>query len=224
MPLLDKLLSLTAPHDCLVCGVEGTLVCDWCAPDAFLEVPSRCYRCHSMTSDYAVCNKCSKQTSLKHVWVRTGYENTAKELMRLYKYQRARAAQSIIADAMNEVLPHLAKDTLVIAVPTATSRVRKRGYDQAALLASNIAWTRKLIYMRGITRLTQSRQVGASRKIRLTQLEGAFMVARPAMINGADVLLVDDVITTGATLEIAACTLKQAGVKTVSAIVFAQKQ
>jgi len=223
MALLDLVLSVVAPHDCLVCGLEGRLVCGWCAPDAFPDLPSRCYRCKQITSDFAVCESCCRITSLRHVWIRTDYDTTAKELMRIYKYERVSSAHKTITEAMDEILPYLPVDTIIIPIPTATSRVRQRGYDQAELLARSLARQRSLLWVRAVTRLTQSRQVGADRHQRLSQLKNAFMVTKPLVIKNANILLVDDVVTTGATIEAMAATLKQAGAKSITAIAFAQK-
>lgn len=224
MPFLERILSVFAPHNCLVCESEGKLVCGWCAQDAFQDIPSRCYRCKRLTSDSAVCLSCRRRTPLKHVWIRTEYGETAKELLRLYKYERARSADAIIAEAMNEVLPYFQPNTLIIPVPTATSRMRKRGYDHAALLARNLACSHSLLCSRAVTHLTQSRQVGASREQRLRQLKTSLMVIKPEMVKNSEILLVDDVVTTGATLETMAAILKEAGAKTINAVVFAQKQ
>lgn len=224
MPLLDNLLALIAPHDCLVCGQEGALICKWCAPDAFMPVPSRCYRCKRLTTDYATCSNCRRQTSLKHVWIATDYQEIAQQLLHKYKFERAQAGVSSIGTALENVLPHLAPDILIIPVPTATSRVRQRGYDQVGLLARYLARQRQLVWTRAVTRLTQSRQVGSGRQQRLTQLQNAFLVTKPKIIEGAHILLVDDVVTTGATLEAVSRVLKQAGAKTIDAVVFAQKQ
>jgi predicted amidophosphoribosyltransferase len=73
-----------------------------------------------------------------------------------------------------------------------------------------------------LTRLGQKQQRGMSRRDRLKQLESAFAPASQGKIRGAHLVLVDDVITTGATLEAAARILKAAGAKRVSAVVFAQ--
>ncbi len=223
MPLLDAVLSIVAPHDCLVCGNEGKLICEWCAPDAFPALPSRCYRCKHIAIDFAVCESCRRDGGLRHVWVRTDYDNAAKELMRLYKYEHARVANLAVVRAMDELLPFVHANTLIISVPTATTRVRQRGYDQAMLLARGIAVKRSLLWVRAVTRLTQTRQVGADRKQRVSQLNDAFMVIKPEIVKKADILLVDDVITTGATLEAMAKVLKKAGAKSINALVFAQK-
>lgn len=224
MPLVDRLFAIIAPHECIVCASEGSLLCSWCAYEAFAQLPSRCYSCKRITSDYAVCDKCVRLTSLRHVWVRTEYSNVAKVLLRKYKYDRARAADTIVARAMDEVIPYLSPSTLIVSVPTATVRVRLRGYDQTLLLARSLARKRSCAWVRAVTRVTQARQVGATRAQRLNQLKDAFIVTKPELIKNADILIIDDVVTTGATLESVAKALKRAGAKSINAAVFAQKQ
>ena len=83
-------------------------------------------------------------------------------------------------------------------------------------------WLSVLAHLPDHASYVSGKNSSASRQQRLSQLEEAFRVIRPERINGAHVLLVDDVITTGATLEAAATILKRAGAKQVSALVFAQ--
>lgn len=224
MPLLDALLSVIAPHNCLICEAEGKLICGWCLPDVFPELPSRCFRCKRITTNFAVCDRCKKQTRMGHVWIRTDYGGHSKALLHRYKYERAQAAVQVIAGTMDEVLPYLPLATMVIPVPTATSRVRARGYDHAALLARAIARKRGLMSARAVTHLLQTRQVGANRQKRLAQLKDTFAVTKPKLVKGRDILIVDDVVTTGSTLEAMTLALKQAGARSVNAVAFAQKQ
>lgn len=222
MLLLERIISVVAPHNCLICGAEGDLVCNWCQNDAFVGMPSRCFRCLVAATNHEVCTKCHKISRLRHVWVRTAYEANAKNLIAKLKFQRAPAAATTAAQFMKETIPYLPKDTLVLPVPTASSRRRQRGYDQAVLLARELARELHLPTQKCLARLGQSRQVGTSRKLRLSQLEQAFRVTDCRAVKGECVLLVDDVITTGATLEAAASVLKKAGAKQVDAVVFAQ--
>lgn len=224
MPLLEKLIAPLAPFDCLICNKEGALLCGFCTQEAFIPLPSRCYRCQKLTDNFKVCQKCRRHTPLKQVWVATDYSGTAQKLLKLYKFERARSAAAIMAVAMNDVLPILPKDTIIIPVPTATSRVRLRSYDHAVLLARLIAIKRQLPWLRAVTRVSQTRQVGATRKQRREQLKNAFIVTKPTLIKGRNVLIIDDVTTTGATLETMAQTLKTAGAKQINALTFAQKQ
>jgi predicted amidophosphoribosyltransferase len=75
-----------------------------------------------------------------------------------------------------------------------------------------------------LTRHGQTRQVGATRAQRLQQVTGSYQLRNQVDVQGARILLVDDLVTTGATLGEAAKILREAGAKTVDAIVVAQKQ
>lgn len=223
MFVLERLISLVAPHLCMVCGEEGAVVCDWCLPDFALPVPERCYSCQAATPDSRVCKKCRRSSKLKHVWVRAEYENRVKDLVYGFKFARKQAACRPIARMMAETLPYLHPDTVVVHVPTASTRARSRGYDHAELLAKAIAAEIGLKHRNLLSRITQTRQVGAKREERLMQMKYAFRVVDTSVAKGMQVLLVDDLTTTGATLEAAAKALREAGAKTVNAIVFAQK-
>lgn len=222
MFILEKLLDIIAPESCLVCTSEDSLLCSWCAPDACLPVPSRCFLCQAQTSNFSVCKKCRSKTKLKQVWVATEYKETAKELVRALKFGYKRTSAKILADYMYQVCNFLPNDVIIMSVPTATARVRERGFDHARLIAKHFATSHHRELHGNLKRIGQSRQVGAKRQIRLKQLEGSFVVTHPHILHGKTVVLVDDVMTTGASLESAAKCLKLAGVRTVHAVVFAQ--
>lgn len=166
---------------------------------------------------------CRRHAALKHVWVRTEYTDVSSKLVLAYKFERARAAYQPLARVMVEALPFLPSDTVIMSVPTTTSRVRERGYDHAHLIARDIATRTGLLRVRPVIRMGQVHQFGASGAQRRKQLENAFVVMKPQAIVGKKVLLVDDVVTTGATLETLAKTLKRAGATQIDAVVFAQK-
>lgn len=221
MTILEAAISMIAPHDCLSCGKEGSLLCAWCVPEILSPLPPRCYKCYRATEESLVCKRCRLGIRLKHVWVTTEYDGLAKELVRVFKFGRAQAAATIIAEAMSSRLPYL-PDSLVVPVPTASSRRRQRGYDQAELLAKHLATKLHLEHYRALARVGQTRQVGSKRGQRRQQLTNAFRPVHQKAVAGRHILIVDDIVTTGATLEAAARILKAAGAKTVDAIVFAQ--
>jgi competence protein ComFC len=222
MPLLERLIDTIAPHDCLGCGREGSLLCAWCQPDACTPLPARCYQCRRLSPYGATCGKCKRQSKLSHVWVRTDYEEVAKKLVARLKFERAQAAAACVAELMLDALPFMPETVIVAHVPTSTVHVRGRGYDQAQLITRHLATLLGRRQATLLARLGRVQQVGSKREERLTQLAGAFRPMNRHLIKGAHILLVDDVLTTGATLEEAARTLKQAGAKQVDAAVFAQ--
>ncbi len=148
----------------------------------------------------------------------------ARELVKQLKFDRNQSSARVIAELMSEALPYLPESTILVHNPTSTKHVRERGYDQAKLLAAELASISKRRNLTLLSRINQVQQVGSKRRERLTQLQGAYRTLKPELIKGAYILLVDDVSTTGATIEQAALVLKQAGAKRVDAVVFAQTQ
>lgn len=220
--MLDKLIGLLAPHTCLVCDSEGSVLCAWCAPDATISLPARCYRCRVVSLDSRVCENCRKKTSLEHVWVSSVYDTAAKRLIRKLKFERGKAAAAVIAKILDETLPYFPADTVVTYVPTAARRVRLRGYDHAKLIARQFAKRRGLVCTPLLIRHGHARQVRSSRADRAEQAAQSY-TPRRSNLSYDTVLLIDDILTTGATVEAAARILKKAGVRHVNAAVFAQK-
>lgn len=221
MKLLDNLLDVIAPYNCLGCGLEGSLLCQKCKPKACTVIPSRCYRCKKLSQDFAICSNCRKVSNLKHVWVRTDYNELAKNLVYTMKFRSARDSAEVIADLMASCLPTLPDSTIICPIPTAAVRKRQRGFDHANLIAKNIAARKGLQYKDALGRHGNIRQLGSSRQERLKQLEHVFFTKKD--IKNKQILIVDDVVTTGGTIEAAARTLREAGASRVDAVIFAQK-
>ena len=226
MKLFDTLLSLIAPHDCLGCQSEGTLVCDDCARGLPAALP-RCYKCHVERVNFSTCSVCRQSSALSTVWPAVRYETIAKDLVWKLKFGRARDAAMVTSRIIVRRLQlrrqlRLAGPVIITHAPTAASRTRQRGYDQAQLIARAMAASTGTPYRPLLARLGTTKQVGATKAQRATQVAQAFRAINAAQIRGAHILIVDDVITTGATLEAAARTLRAAGARRVDAVTFAQ--
>jgi len=112
-------------------------------------------------------------------------------------------------------------DLLILPVPLANRRLFKRGYNQAGLLARGIAkyLNAKIDY--DSVRRTHKKDMGhLSPKERAKNISGVFRVTRPENIRGRNILLVDDVLTTGATFNELTKVLKRAGASWVGGISF----
>lgn len=219
MSLIQELFNIVAPHECLVCRKEGSLLCYECGL-SLITVPPRCYVCGRWNDGYATCRPCRKRSSIHSLYTAAKYEGTAKDLLHLIKFERAQAGAKPVAELL--AARAVAGDDLVVTcIPTASSRVRSRGYDQAELIAKELARRLGRPFSPCLVRLGQQRQLGTSRQARKQQMQEAFRPAKIPAFQGKHVLLVDDVLTTGATCEAAARILRQAGAKRVSAAVFA---
>lgn len=224
MNILEVLVSLYAPHTCVGCGNDGAVLCAGCLrglPPAM----SRCYRCHNGAAAGRTCVVCLRY-GLQSVRPAVRYVGAARQAVWQLKYQRAQAAAVAMAESMVAAAPAPLRSgsVLVVPAPTAASRRRVRGYDQAARLARAYSRQAGLTYAPLLIRLGHQKQVGAGRTQRQSQLRGAFQV-KPAWrssVRGQHIVLVDDVVTTGATLETAANVLLAAGARSVEAVVFAQ--
>ncbi|HSX28003.1 MAG TPA: hypothetical protein VLF60_00960 [Candidatus Saccharimonadales bacterium] len=170
-----------------------------------------------------MCTQCRQSSPLQHIWVLGDYEGALERLIHVFKFGRARAAAEILAMAMDARLPQLPAATVIVPLPTAPRRVRQRGYDQAVLMARALASHRELTTRSLLLRNHNQRQLGASKALRHQQAAEAYRLARQPVALDQPLLLIDDVITTGASLTAAARLLSAAGYHNVMAVVAAKR-
>jgi ComF family protein len=146
------------------------------------------------------------------VWVVGERAGTLQRLIGLYKFERARSAYKTLSDLLLETLPELPNNVVVVPVPTTPGRIRERGYDHMLLIANYIAKIRGLRCSQLLTRATNTKQRQANINQRMMQAKSAFRIN--GEIDAESIyLLVDDVVTTGATIKYAAKALRDAGAK-----------
>jgi competence protein ComFC len=230
MSVMESVIGWLAPPVCLGCGQEGKTLCLACSNSEIISYGERCWRCNALSPRAKTCKSCRGNGSPLFVWINTDYDGLAKDIVQKYKFGHQRVASQSLAELMAQTFLHFnttedvrLSNYLVVPVPTATSRVRQRGFDHAALLAQCVAQKLKLPTSKALGRLGQSRQLGTSRSERLKQTEGKYFIRNPAAIAGRNILIIDDVVTTGATLQEVAKTLRKAGAHRVDALVFAKR-
>jgi len=213
MEFFEILLNVVAPHRCINCNTEGSLACVDCLQNVSIKRPT-CFRCNRLSDGGKTCPSCRRQTDLAGVVVAAHYDGLAKELVQALKYQQQVAASEILAKLLAPRLSPAGFD-VVTAIPGSPSRYRHRGYHQAELIAKRVAKQLRLPYRPLLGRLEVASQVGASRDQRLSRVHDSFWVRHPASFSGQRVLIIDDVLTTGATVNEAAHVLREAGATSV---------
>jgi ComF family protein len=156
------------------------------------------------------------------------YDGNLRRLIHLLKYEQVRPAARVLGEMLEHAARGLLADSgsglkIVIPVPLHTSRLRQRGFNQAELIAraalsSLPGCSAADFHLRaGVLRRKRATdsQTGLTRHQRRENIRGAFEVARPEEIAGKDVLLVDDVFTTGTTVSECAKILRRAGAERV---------
>jgi ComF family protein len=211
--MIDTLLNYIAPHLCYGCGKIGTLLCDNCKYNITFETNNNCVACGNVSPRNGICATCKLPYQKGwHVGERTG---ELKSLIDGLKFEHKKSAATFLAQLLDQCIEQLPPGTLVVPVPTIASHVRQRGYDHTRLIATYFAKLKGLRVAPVLMRATNTVQRGHSRKERLLQASQTFVLDPGFTPSDSPYLLIDDVITTGATLASAASILRANGVKTV---------
>jgi ComF family protein len=149
------------------------------------------------------------------------YEGTLRKLIHLFKYSGIRRLARPLGALLGDALPRDKQFDMVTAVPLHWRRRWQRGFNQSELLGKAIGRARGIPAMNVLRRRSATRaQAGLSNAQRRENVAGAFRARR--RVNGLRILLVDDVMTTGATAGACARALKRAGAKSVSLLSLAR--
>lgn len=217
--MIDTLLEFIAPHLCFGCGKIGSPLCYNCKKDIIKNSFTQCILClRPSTSE--VCR--FHRLPYRRAWAVSFRKGAIRTLIDSFKFQNMKAASRSLALLLHERLPALDPETRIISVPTVPSHIRERGYDHALLLAQSFAKLRGLTLERNLlVRRDTATQHTAKRRERIAQAENAFTLN--GVTQTAPYLIVDDIFTTGATLQRVAQLLYDAGVRNISVAVVARQ-
>lgn len=236
--LIRHAIRFVLPADCAACGVPLTtdpipLFCTTCWDTiAPLEL-ARCSQCdRPLPSPVAVtyspslrCHHCTvRPPSYEKAWTLYPYLPPLQDAICLFKYRGKVSLAKPLGRLMIDALPASLDADLVIPVPLHPSRLREREFNQSLLLADQLAAHAALpVSFTNLVRLTASEpQSTLSRKERMKNLRRAFAVRHPSLIAKKRILLIDDVFTTGTTVNECAKVLRKAGAETVFALTLAR--
>jgi predicted amidophosphoribosyltransferase len=220
----DHLLSILVPPACAVCRrplpSAGAVACTGCLRRLPWLRGHRCPRC-ALPRHRAGCPAAG--AAFDRAWAPLAYEGAARDLVAALKFRAALPVAGLMAAHLAANLPldlRAGAPLAVVPVPAHRGRRRRRGFDPAALLAAALAGRTGLPLAPCLRRADRGRrQVGAGRALRRSagRFE-AVLVAGPPRAA----LLVDDVHTTGATLDACARALKAGGAEAVAAVTYAR--
>lgn len=228
--LYEALLDVLFPPVCAVCGVTLSdtsaypVLCTECTARIRVHETFSCADCGARLPDAKkICHKDEPYI----LAAATDYDSSViQELIRLFKYERRTSIAPFLGGLLHTYLKNAgfnAGEYVVIPVPLHSSRERERGFNQAELLAKEIGdrlkieiETEALIRVRAVPAQAKQKTWEARRK----NMQGAFITSKD--IAGKDILLVDDVTTSGSTLLEASQVLKSAGARRIIGLVVAK--
>lgn len=233
-PLLSSIINLLFPKKCLNCSKSGTYFCKNC----ILEIKQSdlvCPFCERLSLGGVVHPVCKRKYGLDGLWFLGIYENPLRKAIQKLKYKWITELAETLVDVTIEYwvknppifLDQIKKDRgenwAIVPVPLHWSRKNWRGFNQAELIAKLFSQKLGLKYADTLTRVRNTKpQVGKDAYLRKQNIKNAFSLNTYYLIHNTNVLLVDDVWTTGSTLKECCFVLKRGSAKSVWALTLAR--
>ena len=240
LPFAEKafcgLFQQLFPDDCRVCGeplrnISRIPVCPACLSEpSAISADYFCKDCQTPflnrfpLDEHGRCALCRLGANgFDTVYTFGSYEEKLRRLIHLFKYHRVRTLVGPLGRLLARAVPPERAFDLVVPLPLHWRKRLSRGYNQSRLLAEEIARLRGLP-MKNIVRRVKATapQAGLSNSKRRLNMQGAFAVRKGVDIKGLRVLLIDDVLTSGATANGCAAALLSAGATAVDVLVAAR--
>lgn len=231
---LAPIVDLVFPPRCPLCGEalasQGGL-CSDCWGDLAIPGEPSCSSCQRPFGEGApdgmICAPCLANPPVHDgIAAATLYTEGSRRLVLAFKHGRRIALAPLLARLIAAKLPFVGADWVIVPVPLHRWRLWRRGFNQSALLGREIAATTgATLLVDGLVRRKATPMLGGlGRAARMRALSGAIAInpARAGQINGKQVLLVDDVLTSGSTSETCVKALKRAGAAKVQIACFAR--
>ena len=220
-------LELLFPKTCLGCGKAGQLLCARCRRSLPRIFPPVCPKCGRPQASGVLCPSCVRwNSSIDGIRAPFRFGGTIREAVHQFKYKNLRILARPLAELMCEYLEsHRLPADVVVPVPLHPKRLRERGYNQSELLARELGKLVKLPVIAGELvrrRYTLPQARTASVAEREANMVDAFACLGNSM-EGRQVMIIDDVSTSAATLDSCAAALKSAGAASVWGLVLARE-
>jgi ComF family protein len=222
----ERALDLVFPPRCVVCAARGYLLCPPCAAAITYIRPPACSMCGKRMTQPGICPVCrAYPNTLDGMVAATVFEGPVRACIHALKYEGQRPYAETLAAIAQPAFAALPRPDALVPVPLSRQRQRGRGFNQSALIARHLAGDDVPVAPGWLARTRDTPpQVGQDRAARQANVADAFACPDPAAVRGRHLLLLDDVATTGATLDACARALRGAGAASVRAIVVARAE
>ncbi len=226
-------LDLIFPIFCFACGQDGCYLCENCSKKIFQNIKFTCPVCQKLSFCGRTCPDCQRKTYLDGlIWIAPYQNQTIRKMIHSFKYEFAKDLAKTLASLMiktiltSELINLFSpkKSWLIVPIPIQNKKLKERGFNQAELLAREISNQTKIPFETKILikiKNTPS-QTTLQEEERRKNVKNVFSVKNSNLIKNKNIVLVDDVVTTGATLDEAAKTLKSAGAKMIWGLALAK--
>ena len=216
-------VDLVYPKRCAGCGRRGTWLCSHCSAGLPLFSPPWCDRCGVPTT-YSRCRCSSTPKNLEQVRSVGPFDGWLRGGVVQFKYHGEWARAVHLSERMAAAVVHMRQSDALIPVPLHTARLRQRGFNQSLLLAQHIGGLLGIEVKEALIRTRRTdAQVNLGLEQRTVNMAGVFAVQPNFPVAGLSIVLIDDVITTGATLAACAEALISAGATSVNAVTLARE-
>lgn len=210
---------------CCICGKEirdNGLLCPGCK-NKIPYIHKGCLKCGCALCSGDYCPRCKASAfDFERNYAAAAYDGFVKNIVYRFKNGDKYLYEPLSETIAQKLMKEGVKCDIVVSVPLSHKVLKKRGYNQSALLAQKISQTMNTPYADA---LIKTRETDFQKNLTATErrknMENAFKVSDEQAVKGKTVLAVDDVITTGTTLSEIAATLKKAGTKEVICCTFA---
>jgi ComF family protein len=216
-----SLVDAAFPKRCAGCAKRGSWVCEDCEAAVGKFKPPWCNRCGTPTSTQpCICGELPSELSQFRAY--GPHSGWLQQAIHALKYGEETDRAGHLGGLFSPLLDTLDQWDWIVPVPLHVSRHRERGFNQAELLAHFAVADKSKILPELVRRIRATpQQVGLDATSRRTNLQGAFAAVQPELTIRRRIVLVDDVMTTGSTLQQCALVLLDAGAASVSAVTLA---
>lgn len=216
---MANLLDTIFPKNCSICKKKGDYLCSHCKK-LFKRTLPECYICRKISPNYKTHYECKEEKrnrSLDHVFVAWEYNSLSSILLKKYKYNYVQSISDTLVEIFiesikNSTFDRMLKGTVLTNVPLAKNRLHERGFNQTTEIAKRVAVAFNIPFVEGLIKRKDSygHQALRDKDERKEIKEGTFFLGKAlSLADYQSITILDDVITTGSTLEAISSALRK---------------